>query len=105
MKITISVKVLLFAGLIVAMLLFNPNKEDFNEKIHEISSEGSNISYEQAKLFGVEKVYESGYESQNYYIFSIYKTNGSTNKLWTKEGYAGKDITYIGIFRFFIQIN
>jgi ABC-type lipoprotein release transport system permease subunit len=99
-----NIIILLILILIVAMVLFNPTKEDFNKKIHEISSDGS-ITYEEAKLFGADKIYESGYERQNYYLFSIYTTNGSTNKLWTKDGYAGKDITYIGIFRIFIQLN
>ena len=86
--------------------LFNPTKEDFNKKIHEISSDGTtNVTYEQVKLLGLEKLYESGYERKNYYIFSIYTTNGSTNTMWTKPTFAGKNVKYIGIFRSLIRIN
>jgi hypothetical protein len=96
--------IVLLSIFIIAMVLFNPTKEDFNKKIHEISSDGS-TTYEEAKLFGIDKIYESGYERKEFYLFSIYTTNGSTNKLWIKDGYAGKDITYIGIFRIFIRLN
>ena len=97
-------KFIILGIILVLLVLFNPSKEDFNKKIHEIST-GSSTTYEEIKLFGIDKIYESGYSRDNFYIFSIYKTNGETNSLWTADGYKGKNVTYIGIFKFFIKIN
>ena len=82
--------VLIITILLITMsILFNPTKEDFNKKIHKIST-GEENTYEQYKMFGIDKIYESGYERKNFYLFSIYKTNGKTNKLWDKEEFKNK---------------
>lgn len=98
-------KITILIIIIIAILSFtNPTSEDFNRKIHEISYTGNN-TYEEMKIFGIDKIYSSGYKRENYIIFSIYTTNGKTNKLWTKEGYKDKNITYIGIMKNFIKIK
>ena len=84
--------------------MLNPTKEDFNRKINEITY-GDTHTYEEMKLFGVDKIYESGYERKNFFIFSVYITNGKTNQLWTKEGYKGKNITYVGIGKMFFKVH
>ena len=71
---------------LILLFLLNPTKEDFNRKINEITY-GDTHTYEEMKLFGV------------------YITNGKTNQLWTKEGYKGKNITYVGIGKMFFKVH
>ena len=71
---------------LILLFLLNPTKEDFNRKINEITY-GDTHTYEEMKLFGVDKI------------------NGKTNQLWTKEGYKGKNITYVGIGKMFFKVH
>lgn len=88
-------KILIIIGIIGILIYFNPKNEDFNKYIYD-EKINSKMTYEEAKLLGLNKIIEIGYERKDYMIFSTYETNKNLDN--------NKNYKYIGILKMFIEI-